>query len=446
MPVSLNLPALLAALAVFAFFAYGLARWMRKSRHQVLGMLFLVSIITYLDRIAISAAAPRMADELGLSPKQLGIVFSAFVFSYGLFEIPSGWMGDRFGPRLTLTRIVVWWSAFTTLTGATWNYGSLVVCRFLFGAGEAGAYPNSACTISRWFPFGERARAQGIVWTASRLGAAIAPLTVVPLQHALGWRPVFYIFGVIGLGWAAAWYLWFRDYPREKSGVSAEELAEIGEPSRAHVSLSWKIALGSANLRYVLLMYHTYCYAAYWFFSWMPTYLVKAKGIEAFARYAALPYLLGAFANLAGGATSDWMVRRVGLKWGRRSVGFTSMAAAGILMLLSIAIENKTVAIVTLALSFAVSDFMLPTCWAVCLDIGKRYAGTVTGSMNMAGQMGSTIAAAAYGGLVEKYGWNPPLVGLGVLSLISALFWLRIDPTRLLVPEEKAAETLQPKT
>jgi len=414
-------------------------------RHKVLGMLFLVSIITYLDRIAISAAAPRISGELGLTPSQMGWVFSAFVFSYGLFEIPSGWMGDRFGPRVTLARIVVWWSAFTAATGAVRSFPALLVCRFLFGAGEAGAYPNCAATISRWFPFGERARAQGMVWTASRLGAAIAPLTVIPMQKALGWRAVFFIFGVLGVFWAVAWYRWVRDHPRDMPGVSPEELAAIGGGAPGtHVSLDWRVALGSGNLWMVMLMYHTYCYAAYWFFSWMPTYLVKAKGIEAFATYAAVPYLMGALANLAGGWSSDRAAARFGVKWGRRSIGVFSMASAGGLMLLSLAIQNQTLALAALALSFAVSDFMLPNCWAVCLDIGKRYAGTVTGAMNMAGQMGAFIAAAAYGGLVEQHGWNVPLAGLAVLSLVSALFWLRIDATRVLVPEPALAESLNP--
>lgn len=415
-----------------------------RSRHKVLGMLFLASIVTYLDRISISAAAPRMSRDLGLSNAQMGLVFSAFVFAYGLFEVPGGWMGDRFGPRVILTRIVVWWSAFTALTGAVRSYTALLACRFLFGAGEAGFFPNSSCTISRWFPFGERASATGVVWTASRLGAAIAPLIVIPLQRALGWRPVFYIFGGIGVVWAAAWYLWFRDYPREKSGVSDAEIAEIGEGGRtAHASLSWKVALGSPNLWAVMLMYHTYCYSAYWFFSWMPTYLVKARGVEAFAAFAALPYIMGALANAAGGYTSDLLVRKVGLKWGRRSIGIFSMVSAGGFMLLSIALDNKLLGILALSFSFAVSDFMLPNCWAVCLDIGKRYAGTVSGAMNMAGQMGSTIAAAAYGGLVEKHGWNTPLIGLAAFSLLSALLWLKIDPTRLLVAEEELVAAIQ---
>ena len=170
-----------------------------KTRHKVLGMLFLISIITYLDRIAIAAALPQMSKDLGLLAGQMGLVASAFVLGYGLFEIPGGWMGDRFGPRVILTRIVVWWSAFTAATGAVRSYWPLLACRFLFGAGEAGFYPNSSCTIARWFPFAERARAQGIVWTASRIGAAIALLTVPALQSALGWRTVFYLFGVVGV-------------------------------------------------------------------------------------------------------------------------------------------------------------------------------------------------------------------------------------------------------
>ncbi len=413
-----------------------------KTRYKVLGMLFLVSIITYLDRIAFSTASPQISKDLGLTNVQLGLLFSAFTLAYGIFEIPGGWMGDRFGPRRTLTRIVVWWSAFTSLTGAVGSYATLLTCRFLFGAGEAGAYPNCSCTISRWFPFAERARAQGFVWFASRLGAACSPLIVIPLQRVLGWRPVFYLLGVMGVVWSVAWYVWARDWPHEKTGVTRQELDEIGASSvPARASLSWSVALGSRNLWAVMLMYHTYCYAAYWFFSWMPKYLADAKGTEALATTWA--YLLGALANLAGGWTSDRLVRSVGLRWGRRSIGMASMGSAGILMLAAIYIQNKTIAIVALSLSFAVSDFMLPTCWAVCLDIGRRNAGTVTGAMNMAGQFGATIGAAFYGTMVDRFGWNLPLAGLAVLSLISALCWLAIDPTRQLVPEEAPLERLR---
>jgi predicted MFS family arabinose efflux permease len=248
---------------------------------------------------------------------------------------------------------------------------------------------------------------------------------------------VFYIFGAIGVVWSVFWFLWFRDDPQKKAGVTREELAEIGAGAPgSHARLSWKVALSSGNLWAVMLMDHSFCYGSYWFFSWMPTYLEKARGVTTLATYAALPYVLGALANMAGGYTSDRMITKIGLKWGRRVVGLGAMLTAGTLMLVSIAVPNRTLALVTLALSFAVSDFMLPNCWATCLDIGKKYAGTVTGTMNMAGQFGSTIASAAYGGLVESYGWNVPLAGVACLSLLSGLMWLKIDATKPLVPEE----------
>src|SRR5512137_646667 len=194
-----------------------------RYRNRVLTLLFFLSIITYIDRVCIGVASPRMQEELGITPSKWGLVLGAFAISYAAFELPSGALGDRIGPRKVLMRIVLWWSAFTSLTGAATSYIHLLVCRFLFGAGEAGAYPNSSCAIAQWFPFAERARAQGGVWMASRLGGAIAPLIVVPLQAQLGWRNVFYIFGAIGVVWAAGWYLWFRDRPEQKRGVNASE-------------------------------------------------------------------------------------------------------------------------------------------------------------------------------------------------------------------------------
>ena len=169
-----------------------------KYRHRVLGLLFLLSIITYLDRVCIAVAGPRMQADLEIGPDWWGWVVGVFAISYAAFEIPSGSMGDRIGPRKVLTRIVLWWSAFTTLTGFAANVQMLLPIRFLFGAGEAGAYPNSSCSISRWFPAVERARAHGIVWMASRIGGAISPLLVVPIQARYGWRASFYVFGIPG--------------------------------------------------------------------------------------------------------------------------------------------------------------------------------------------------------------------------------------------------------
>jgi MFS family permease len=414
-----------------------------------MGMLFLLSIITYLDRVCISVAAPEMAKDIGLSDAQVGVVFGIFTLAYGVFEIPGGWLGDRFGPRLILTRIVVWWSAFTALTGAVSSYGWLLVVRGFFGAGEAGAYPNSYCTISRWFPVHERARAHGMVWTASRLGGALAPLLVIPLQNMFGWRAVFYIFSLLGVFWAVVWWFWFRDFPSKMASVNQAELDVIGEAGGLHGGVPFRRIASNKNLWVIMLMYHFFCYGSYWYIAWTPTYLTRAKGMEGttLAAYSALPFLLGALANAAGGFVGDFAVRRLGLKWGRRIVGMGGVGLAGIFMIASLAIENQTLAIVVLAMGFAASDFMLPTCWAVCLDIGKDNAGTVTGAMNTAGQIGATIMSGLFGLAVGTYGWNLPLLAIGTISLISAGLWLVIDPTKPIRPQiETDASTGFPAT
>src|SRR5579871_145739 len=190
-----------------------------KYQHRVLGMLSLLSIITYLDRVCIAVAGPRMQDALHIGPEAWGWVTSVFFFSYSVFEIPTGVMGDRIGARRVLTRIVLWWSAFTTLTGAVSGYAALLATRFLFGVGEAGAYPNMSVVIAHWIPASKRARAWGVVFMTSQLGGALSPLLVVPIQMRYGWRASFFAFGFLGVLWGAIWYLWFRDSPEEQPGV-----------------------------------------------------------------------------------------------------------------------------------------------------------------------------------------------------------------------------------
>src|SRR5262249_25972231 len=247
---------------------------MLKYRHRVLVLLFLLSMITYLDRVCIGVSSTRMREDLGISLENWGWVLSAFTISYALFEIPSGALGDRIGPRKILTRIIIWWSAFTSLTGAISNFYALVFARFMFGAGEAGAYPNCSSSISRWFPLAERARAHSFVWMASRLGGAITPWLVIPLQAAYGWRVTFLIFGSVGLVWAAVWYWWYRDHPIQKEGVTERELNEIGTGDSLEVrhGLPWNLALRQWNFWKIILMYHTYCWGSFFYLSWLPTY------------------------------------------------------------------------------------------------------------------------------------------------------------------------------
>jgi MFS family permease len=411
---------------------------MFKYRHRVLILLFFLSIITYLDRVCISVAGPRMQSELNISPEMWGWVVGAFTLSYAIFEIPGGAMGDRIGPRRVLTRIVVWWSVFTSLTGAVSNFFVLLFTRFMFGAGEAGAYPNSSSSISRWFPLAERARAHSVVWMASRIGGAISPLLVVPIQRAYGWRASFLAFGVIGLVWALIWYGWYRDHPYEKEGVSKLELEEIGGETtkRAHEALPWGVALRRWNLWKIMLMYHTYCWGGYFYLSWLHTYLQKGRGLteSEMGIFSTLPFIAGACGNLFGGWLSDRLVKRHGLTLGRRIVGTAGLALSAAFMLSAAMTPDKWMAVAFLTLGYGSMDCMLPVSWAVCLDVGRKYAGTVSGTMNMAGQVGSFLSSVAFGYLVTYYGsYNAPLYPMAALLFISALFFARIDPTEQLV-------------
>ena len=416
-------------------------------RHRVLTLLFLLSMVTYLDRVCIAVAGPEMQKDLGLTPSQWGWVVGIFALSYAIFEIPSGALGDRIGPRRVLTRIVIWWSAFTSITGLVSNYYALLAARFAFGMGEAGAFPNASSSISRWFPLAERARAHGTVWMASRIGGALTPLLVVPIVAAYGWRMAFYLFGIIGVVWAAAWYWWYRDYPTEMAGVTPEELAHIGEGSAraAHSALPWAQVVKSPNFWAILLMYHAYCWGSYFYVSWMPTYLRLGRGFTAdeMKIYAMLPFIAGAVGNLTGGALSDLLVRRVGLRIGRRTVAARGLAASALCLFGTAVVDDRLVAVGLLTLGYFSMDCMLPVSWAVCVDVGRRHAGAVTGAMNTAGQLGSFLSSVAFGALVDAFGgrYDVPLVLFSACLLASALIFLRIDASRPLIADTNALPT-----
>ena len=394
--------------------------------------LFLLSVVTYLHRICINPAAPDMQRDLGLSNSQWGVVLSAFLVTYGLFEVPAGWLGDRFGPRSVLAKIVVWWSAFTALTGLVRGYWQLLVVRALFGAGEAGAFPNASCVVSRWFPSNQRARAQGLVFMATRLGGALSPLLVLPLVDNWGWRSVFLAFSLLGVAWSIWWWKFFRDYPSEHPDVNAAEIAAIGSKAagKAHIPVGGMLT--SWNFWAILGMYHFFCYASNWYLFWTARYLSSEKGWESgeLAAYTALPFLLAAGADWISGSLSDRLVPRIGLVWGRRLVGMAGIGVAGVLMLSSLAIEDRVAASIVLALGFGVSDVMLPVAWAVCVDVGGKAAGTISGAMNTAGQIGGVIMSIGYGVLVDTYGWNLPLALIACSCFVSMLFWLKIDPEK----------------
>lgn len=400
-------------------------------KYGVLLILSVLSIITFLDRNAISLAGHRITEELGLTEYQFGWILSAFTISYGLFEIPTGLLGDRFGAKKILARVVIWWSAFTVLTGLSGGFASLFLIRFLFGAGEAGAYPNTAIAIRQWFPVVERGRAQAVIWMASRLGGALTPFLVIPLQIQFGWRVSFYVLGALGLVWVIIWLFWYNNKDEEVI-VSSIAVDERSKPS-------WNAWVKSGNFWLLMLMYYCYASGVFFFISWLPKYLQNGRGIpeDQLAYSASLPFFLAAIGCLIGGAISDFLVKKMGLVWGRRLVPLIGLSLSGSFMLLAAFTPSNPVAIVFLALGLAFMDVTAPVSWAVATELGGRDSGAVTGAMNTAGLLGGTITSLGIGYLITAYGsYQLPVVILGIVLIVGALLWLLIKADKPLVKSE----------
>jgi MFS family permease len=411
-------------------------------RRRVLGFLSLLSVITYLDRVCISVAGPRMQEALSLDARQWGWVTGAFTLSYALFEIPGGMLGDRVGPRRVLTRIVLWWSAFTSLTGVVSSFAWLVAVRFAFGMGEAGAYPNIGVTISRWFPLRERATAYGVVLMSAQIGGALAPVLVVPIQQAFGWRASFWVFGAVGMVWAAAWYGWFRDSPREMPGAALEELALAAAAPTQRRPLPWARAVRNGSLWALIGMA---CFAGYtlaFFQSWLGTYLVRARGFtETGLLLAALPFVVGAFANAGGGVLGDRFARRLGLRLGRRVMFLAGYGGAALFLAAGLLIEDRYAALACLSLTYGGLTLAQPALMGVCLDMGGRYSGAVTGAMNSAAQSGGFLSSVLFGYLVNRFGnYTVPFVPMLALMAAAAVLGLWVDAERPVVAEATATQ------
>ena len=393
--------------------------------------------ITYLDRVSISITRPYIARDLDLSAIQMGYVFSAFYVAYALFEIPTGWWGDRVGTRRVLTRIVCWWSAFTVLTGFAFNYSSLVAIRFLFGAGEAGAWPNVARTFARWFPRQERGTAQGVFFMGAHLSGGLTPMLVTALLVYLDWRALFVLFGSIGFVWAWAWYRWFRDSPAEHRDVGAaeRELIESGRAADGGHALDatrWKQLLANRTVVCLCLMYFTQAFGGTFYVTWLPTYLAS-RGLTGMTAgiLAGLPLMLSAAADLLGGMATDRTARRCGLRLGRITIGGGALAAAGVFTIAGTFVASPVAAAVLIALGGASSNFLLGAAWGTCLDIGGRRSGAVSAAMNTSGQMGAILSPILVAAVVRKFAnWSAPLYLAGALFLLGALCWVWVDPTR----------------
>ena len=405
-----------------------------RDRRGVVGLLVLLFVITYLDRICISVAGPRMQEDLGIGPIGWGWVTGVFTLAYCVFEIPTGVMGDRIGPRRVLTRIVVWWSAFTALTGATTGYYRLLITRFLFGAGEAGAFPNASVVVSRWFTPRQRASMAGVLLAASQVGGAIAPLLVVPIQRHYGWRMSFYVFGAVGLGWAAVWYWWFRDSPEEKRASVSSAVATDAKPAPSSHAFPWREAYQSTTVWAMLALAFCYVYVYTFFQTWFHTFLVKGRGFsEASLLLSSLPYVVATFANLSGGAASDMLVRRFGAKRGRRIIGASALAAAAAFTVAAMLTHDQVLTVVFLALTYGGITFQQAGVFGVCLDICGPSAGAMVGLMNTLAQVGGLAGSVLYGYIVNRTGsYDAPFIPMAALLFVGAALWVKVDASQQL--------------
>ena len=418
-----------------------------RTRWLVLLLISLMYLITYMDRTGISIAAPAMAKEFGLSQTAIGIVFSVFLWAYALGQIPLGWLADRLGPRLVLLMIVPFWSLMTAMTAITGGMASLVVIRFVFGLAEAGAFPTATRAMQLWFPKSERGIVHGVTHSFSRFAVAIVPFIAVSIMLAFGWRWIFYIFGAAGLLWSMAFYLHYRNLPEEHPKVNQSELAHIRgcdpggaiKPVDLHSRLAppWKIIFRSANMWYIAAGYCCFYYGTYFFMTWFPTYLLEYRhlSLKSVGLLASLPLLAGMVGDIVGGTLTDTVYRKTGkLKFARRIVAAPAMLVSGACLIPAAMTHFAWTAILCLTASLFFLELVISPAWAVPMDVGGEYSGTVSGVMNMAGSLAASLSPIIFGSLVQRGFWITPFFITAGILLTGAIIWaFLIDPERSVV-------------
>ena len=407
-------------------------------RHVVLGLTVLIYMITYMDRVVLSTTAPLIRKELGISLIAFGTIQSAFNLSYALFQIPGGWLGDRIGPRRALTLIASWWSAFTALTALGWSTASMTVIQWVFGMGEAGAFPIATRSLSRWMRPSERGFAQGITHAGSRVGGAAGRNVVAFLMLAFGWRMPFFVLGAVGVLWAIGWYVYYRDSPEDHHRVNAAELdlihsASGGPLKRAGAPVPWRRILSSHTIWMISLMYVCYQWALQVYLNWFPTYLRESRGmtLAQMGFYASLPLWAGVVGDLAGGWVSDLLLRLTGdVKRARRTVGVAGflIAAAGILP--ATFTHDPRACVAFSCLAFGGLELTVSVSWAIPLDIAGDFAGSASAVMNGLGNLGGAVSTQMLPILVAAAGWNTPFLVTSALCAVGALMYMNIDASR----------------
>jgi ACS family glucarate transporter-like MFS transporter len=418
-----------------------------RARYRVVALATGLAMITHLDRACIATLAPGITRDLGLTTVQMGYVFTVFQLAYALFEIPTAWWADRRGTRSVLARIVLWWSCLTAATGAAFSYPVMLTVRFLFGIGEAGAWPCAARTFSRWIPARERGTVQGIFFAGAHLLGGLTPALVLWLLRFLTWRQIFFCFGGLGVIWTAIWLAWFRDDPAQHPSVNAAELQTIVRerlPDSAHDAggAYWRRLLASRNMIALCIMYVPNCMIFYFCITWLPTYLKQRHGFDAasLGLFVGLPLLVSMPGDLLGGLATDRLVARFGLRVGRAGLGAAAYTVAGI-ALLAAAVSSQPVAAASLiALATGLTMFTLGAAWGTVIEVGRNHVSVVGAAMNSAGNLAAMLNPLIVAYSVQWFGnWNLPLYLMGVLFLVGAGCWTLVDPARPVFGEAVSA-------
>lgn len=407
-----------------------------RVRYRVLGGLCLLSGVLYLDRICISAALSSIQEDLQISNTQTSYILMAFTLAYGLFEVPTGRWGDQLGARRVLTRISLWWSVFTALTGACRGLYSLVVVRFLFGAGEAGAFPNVARVLSRWFPDQERGRAQGVLLAASQFGGAVAPFLAAVLIQKIGWRWTFVVFGSFGGFWAAGFYWWFRDDPADHPATNDAEVRHIGQRASSavvHSAIPWNLVFANPSIWLLSLIMACGSFNSYIYFSWFPKYLESGRGVHPTEAglMASIVLSCAAAGTLAGGWVMDALVTGFG-EARRRILGGSSFLLAALMLTLGLFSGNAWLAATFAGLSCFATQATQPLWWSCAIGISGRHVGALFGLMNSVGVFGALSSQFLVGAIADALGklgrsgraqWDPIFqINVGVL-IAAAILW-----------------------
>lgn len=409
-----------------------------RVRYGVVAFAIALAVVTYIDRVAISSAAavPAIRHDLGLDDVQMGYVFGAFALAYALFDIPGGFLGDRLGPRRVLCRVVLWWSFFTAATGWAWSYTSLIVTRFLFGAGEAGCFPNLTKSFSTWLPDKEKVRAQGLLWMSARWGGAFTPLVVTPVIVWMGWRAAFVVFGSVGLIWAVLFYRWYRDDPMQKPEVNQAERdllkASVVNLESEHAAVPWGAIFSSGRVWILCWQYFALSYGWYFYITWLPTYLRDGRhlALTSTALLSVLPLFLGGLANPVSVYLGEKLNPVTGsVKLTRKILSCVGFAGAGGCLVYATGLRDPVASVVVIALASFFNDLTMPCSWGATMDMGGRFAGTVSGAMNSLGNVSGFIAPIVIGYILKWTGgdWNLTFYVSAAVYATGILSWAFLD-------------------